>query len=320
MNRTTRIFVAGGSTLPGAALRARLLEMGYRNLVGFPREEPDLTDAGQTEDFFADTRPEVVFLVAGKSGGIECNRTRPAELMLDNLLVSANVLRAAHEYGVGKLLYLGSSCCYPRAAAQPLAVTALGTSPMEPTSAPYSTARLAGLILCQAYRQQYGLPWITAIAANAFGPHDDFSLEGGHVIPALVRRAHEARQRQDPILTVWGTGTPRREFIPARDLADACLFVMQHYDGLEPINLGTGLDLSIAEVAQAVARAVGYRGIIRFDPTRPDGAPLKMLDSTALRALGWRPSVPFAQALSEAYDWFLHQVLEEEPTHGCAAL
>jgi GDP-L-fucose synthase len=320
MNRSTRIFIAGGTTLPGAALRTRLAEAGYGNLVGVPPEEPDLTNSGQTEDFFAEARPEVVFLVAGRSGGIQLNRDRPAELMVDNLVVTTNVLRAAHEHRVEKLLYLGSSCTYPRAAAQPLAVATLWTGPLEPTSAPYATARLAGMVLCQAYRQQYGLRCITAIAANPFGPHDDFSPEGGHVIPALLRRAHEARQRQEPTLTVWGTGTPRREFIAARDLADACLFVMRHYDGPEPINLGTGIDLSIAEVAHAVARAVDFRGTIRFDPTRPNGAPLKMLDSTPLRALGWCPSVPFASALAETYQWFLHQVLMEERTHGCAAV
>ncbi len=320
MKRSTRIFVAGGATLAGAALRARLVEVGYTNLVGVPPDEPDLTHAGQTEDFFAEARPEVVFLVAGKSGGIQLNRARPAELMLDNLLVTTHVLRAAHEHQVDKLLYLASSCTYPRTAPQPLAVASLWTGPLEPTSAAYATARLAGWMLCQAYRQQYGLRFVTAIAANPFGPHDDFSSEGGHVIPALLRRAHEARQRQEPTLTVWGTGTPRREFIAARDLADACLFVMQHYDGPEPINLGAGIDLSIADVAHAVAQAVDYQGTICFDPTRPDGAPLKMLDSAPLRALGWRPTVPFASALTETYDWFLHQVLKEERTHGCAAL
>jgi GDP-L-fucose synthase len=189
---------------------------------------------------------------------------------------------------------------------------------VEPTSAAYATAQNAGLMLCKAYRRQYGSRFVSAIAANPFGPHDDFSPEAGHVIPALMRRAYEARQRQDSTLTVWGTGAPRREFISAEELADACLFVMNHYEGDDPINLGTGINLTIAEVAAAVAGVVGYQGQIRFDPARPDGAPLKCLDSSPLRALGWRPSADFASALSATYQWFLHHVIKEESAHGCA--
>jgi GDP-L-fucose synthase len=307
VNRSARIYVAGGTTLLGSALRARLGEAGYRNLVGEPADEPDLTAAGQVEDFFGEARPEYVFFTAGRSGGIGLNRARPAELMLDNLLASAHVIHAAHEHGVRKLLYLASSCGYPREAPQPLAIESLLAGPPEPTSAPYALARLAGWQLCAAYRQQYGSPFITGIPANAFGPGDDFGAETGHVIGALIRRAHEARLEGAPSLTVWGTGRPRREFLCARDLADACLFVMRHYDGAAPINLGGGECLSIAEAARAVCEVVGYRGRLVFDASKPDGAPLKMLDSGPLARLGWRPRTAFRAALAQTYVWFVRQ-------------
>jgi GDP-L-fucose synthase len=308
MNRHSSIFVAGGDTLPGVALHEVLRDAGFRNVVGAPPDEPDLTDAGQVAAFFAEARPEYVFLVAGQSGGIGLNQARPADLMLDNLLVTVHVLRESQRHGVRKLLYLASSCGYPRSAPQPLRVESLMTGPLEPTSAAYATAKLAGWQLCQAYRRQYGVCFLTAFPANPFGPHDDFSPEGGHVIPALMHRAHEAKQHNEPALTVWGTGKPRREFIFSRDLARACLFLMQHYHEDEPINIGTGEHLSIAEVAHAVAGIVGYRGRIVFDPTQPDGMPLKMLDSTKLRSLGFCPSTDFRSALADTYDWFLQHV------------
>ncbi len=304
MNRTARIYVAGGQTLVGAALLELLRSAGYCNLVGTPPDEPDLTVAGQVEDFFGEARPEYVFLVAGKSGGIDLNRQRPAELMLDNLLIAAHVIHQAYCHRVRKLLYLASSCCYPKHAPQPLRVESLMTGRLEPTSAAYATAKLAGWQLCEAYRQQYGIHFVTAFPANPFGPHDDFSPESGHVIPALMRRAHEAKVRGEPVLPIWGTGTPRREFIYSRDLADACLFVMHSYDGPEPINLGGAVDLSIAEVAEGVAELVGYRGRLHFDTSKADGMPFKGLDSSRLRELGWGPSTDFRVALAETYAWF----------------
>jgi GDP-L-fucose synthase len=307
VNHKARIYVAGGTTLAGAAIIERLRGQGYANLVGVGPDEPDLTVAGQVEDFFGEARPEYVFIAAGKSGGIALNRSRPAELMLDNLLAAAHVIAAAHAHGVRKLLYLASSCSYPRDAEQPLRVESLLSGPPEPTSAAYAVAKLAGWQLCAAYRQQYGAGFITAVPANAFGPHDDFSPEGGHVIPALMRRAHEARLAGEPTLTVWGTGTPRREFLYARDLADACVFVMRHYDGPEPINLGGGECLSIAATARAVAEVVGYTGRLVFDASRPDGMPRKVLDAGPLRRLGWAPATPFRVALAETYDWFVQQ-------------
>jgi GDP-L-fucose synthase len=312
LNQTSRIYVAGGETLLGRALLGRLRAAGFRKLVGVPPDEPDLTAAGQVEDFFSETRPEYVFLVAGKSGGIQANQTQPAELMLHNLLVTAHVMQYAHEHGVRKLLYLSSSCSYPRHAPQPLRVESLLTGSLEPTNAAYATAKLAGWQLCAAYRQQYGDRFLTAIPANPFGPHDDFSPDSGHVVPSLIARFHQAKARGEPEVTVWGTGTPRRDFIYSRDLADACLFVMQSYDGPGPINLGGGTNLSIAEVARAVADVVGYHGRLRFDPSKPDGMPYKGLDSSQLAKLGWKPTTDFPAALTETYAWFLQHVVKED--------
>jgi GDP-L-fucose synthase len=312
VKRTARVYVAGGETLIGAAIRERLRADGYRNLVGTPPDEPDLTVAAQVDDFFGEARPEYVFLAAGKSGGIALNQARPADLMLHNLLVTGHVLDAAHRHEVVKLLYLASSCSYPRAAPQPLAVESLLSGPPEPTNAAYAMAKLAGWQLCDAYRQQHGRSFITAIPANAFGPADDFSPDGGHVIPALIRKMHEAQLGGSPSVMVWGSGKPRREFVFARDMADACLFIMQRYDGPAPINLGSGVDLSIAELARLVAEVVGYRGRIDFDAMRPDGMPLKMLDSGPLRALGWRASTDLMTALAETYDWFRRHEVKED--------
>jgi GDP-L-fucose synthase len=310
MEKQARIFVAGDDTVAGAAILERLHGEGYCNLLGRSPAGPDLTDASDVNTFFAEALPEYVFLAAGRSGGIHLNRICPADLMLDNLRVITNVVPAAHRYGTTKLLYLASSCAYPRIAPQPLAVDSLMTGVLEPTSEAYATAKLAGWQLCNAFRRQYGADFITAFTANAFGPHDDYGPDSGHVIPSLIRRAHEAKMVDESVLTVWGTGKPRREFMYARDLADACVFVMRHYDGAAPINLGIGSDLSIGETARAVARAVGYRGEIRYDPTKPDGAPLKRLNSSPLMALGWRPTINFHDALVETYHWFLENELK----------
>lgn len=310
MTPDTRVFVSGGDTLVGRALIDLLREDGRGRLVG-AADEPDVTDADETAAFFADARPEVVFHCAGRSGGIGLNRAKPVELMRDNLLGTLNVLEAAKRFGAGKLVYLTSSCAYPKHAPQPMTVAALGTGPMEPTSESYSTAKFAGWKLCEAYRREYGCNFVTAIPANGFGPHDDFSADGGHVIPALMRRAHDAKARGDSELVVWGSGSPRREFVHSRDLARACVFVAERYDGDAPINLGGGTDLSIAEVASAVCAVVGFKGRVRFDTTKPDGAPLKALDSSPLLAMGWRPATAFREALEETYHWFLrHRVTE----------
>jgi GDP-L-fucose synthase len=312
LNESSRIYVAGGDTLIGAALRERLRATGHTRLVGEPAEEPDLTCAAEVEAFFAAAKPEYVFLTAGPSGGIRANQAYPAQLMRDNLMMAAHVIHAAHCHGVVKLLYLASSCSYPRLAEQPMRVESLLTGPLEPTNEAYALAKLAGLKLCQAYRRQYDAPFVTAIPANAFGPYDDFSAEDSHVIPGLIRKFHEARQRGQAEVRIWGSGRPRREFIYARDLADACLFVMRHYDDAEPINLGGGSDLSIAETARAVADVVGYRGRLSFDASRPDGMPLKSLDAEPLQKLGFCPATAFRTALAETYAWFLRHIIPQE--------
>jgi GDP-L-fucose synthase len=320
VNRFARIFVAGGETLAGAAILEALEAAGYRSLVGAPPNEPDLTDAAQVEAFFDDERPEYAFLVGGMSGGIQRNRQCPAELMRDNLLVAAHVIHEAHRHNVTKLLYLASSCSYPKNAPNPLRVESLMTGPLEPTNAAYATAKLAGWQLCEAYREQCGACFITAIPANPFGPHDDFSPEGGHVIPSMMRRAHEATVRDEPVLRIWGTGTPRREFVYVRDLADACLFVMCRYAGPEPINLGGGADRSIAEVAGEIAKVVGFSGKLCFDASKPDGAPLKCLDSQPLREMGWSRKADFREQLRETYRWYLEHVADKEDSHARATV
>lgn len=305
MEKRAKIYVAGGHTLIGAAILRELERQGYMSIVGRPEEEPELTDAAQVEAFFARTAPEYVFLVAGKSGGIRANQNHPVELMLDNLLVECHVIHRAYRHGVKKLLYLASSCCYPKHCSQPMRVESLMTGLLEPTNEAYAVAKIAGMKLCQAYRQQYGVNFVVGIPANAFGPGDDFSPEDAHVIPALIRKMHEAKELGLESVEIWGTGTPRREFIFADDLADACIFVMRKYDNAEPINLGEGSDLSIKELAALVKEVVDYPGELRFDTNKPDGMPLKILDSSQLRELGWRPKTSFRSALSATYDWFL---------------
>lgn len=315
MDRDVRILVAGHTTLIGAAIDRHLREAGFTRVLPAPAGD-ELLDARAVDECFAALRPQYVFLAAGRSGGIAANQRYPADLMRDNLLVATHVIQAAHRHGVDKLLYLASSCSYPRLAPQPIAETALLTGPLEPTSEAYAVAKIAGLKLCQAYRQQYGAPFITAVPANAFGPGDDFSPEDSHVVGALIRKVHHAHVRGLNEVEVWGTGHARREFIYAPDLADACAFAMTHYDDAEPINLGSGEDRSIRELAEAVCAVVGYRGRLRFDATRPDGMPRKGLDSARLRRLGWRPRTPFAEALTQTYAWFLRHAAREELIHA----
>lgn len=303
MEKQAKIYVAGSQTLIGSALVRQLKQQGYTNLL--KSQEPDLTDAAQVDDFFTQTNPDYVFLAAGKSGGIGANQKYPAQLMLDNLLIEAHVIPIAYRHGVKKLLYLASSCSYPKLCPQPMRVESLMTGPLEPTNEAYAVAKLAGLKLCQAYRQQYGVNFINGIPANAFGIGDDFSLEDSHVIPALIRKMHEAKVNSVESVEIWGTGAPRREFIFADDLADACIFIMQDYDAPEPINIGGGSDLSIKELAEFIKQVVGYTGELRFDASKPDGMPLKALDSTQLLSMGWQPKTSLQAALSATYDWFL---------------
>jgi GDP-L-fucose synthase len=305
MDRDARIYVAGGKTFIGQALLARLAAAGFSRLVGVGTDEPDLADRAAVDRFFTHVRPDYVFVVGGRSAGIAGNQQFPADLMLDNLQVAVHTIPAAWRSGVRKLLYLSSSCTYPKAAPQPLAPQALWTGPVEPTSAAYAIAKLAGLELCIAYRAQYGALFVTAISADAYGPGDDFDRENSHVAAALLRRMHEARDANKPIVEVWGSGAASREFIFVEDLADACIFAMQHYEGVEPLNIGTGRYTTIAELVEIIRDVIGYTGDIRFDRSRPDGMPFKGLDSTRLRELGWQPAWSLHRGLTQTYEWFV---------------
>ncbi len=284
-----------------------LAQREYTRVVSEAESRPDLHDAGQVDAFFARTAPKYVLLAGGKSGGIGANQKYPVELMVDNLIIACHVMGSAFRHGVTKLLYLASSCVYPRHCAQPMRVEAVLSGPLEGTSEAYAIAKIAGIKLCQAYRREYGVDFIIGIAADIFGPGDDFSLEDSHVLAALLRRIHEAKVRGAETVEIWGTGTPRRDFLFADDLADACLFVLGEYSDAQPINLGGGADLSIGELAGLVKHVVGYTGHLRFDTSKPDGMPLKCLDWSTLRSMGWRPKTPFRAALIRTYEWFLEE-------------
>ena len=292
----------------GSAIARRLNTEPSRVLVGADGQ-PDWTDAAAVDAFLADVRPDEVIVAAGRAAGIAVNQRSPADLMLENLLVAAHLVPAAWRHDVSKLLYLASSCTYPRAASQPFKVGDLWTGPVEPTSAAYATAKLAGLRLCEAYRQQHAATFLSVVAADVFGPGDDFSQDGsGHVISALIARMHHAKVSGAPRVVIWGTGAPRREFLHADDLADALLFLMQIYEGPQPINIGTGVTTSIRELAEMVRETVAFGGELAFDVSRPDGAPVKWLDSSPLRALGWAPTRDLRESLASTYQWFLdHQ-------------
>jgi GDP-L-fucose synthase len=304
MDKDARIFIADNHGLIGEAIRRRLRDDGYENILG-DSEKPSLIDARELQEFFSRTLPEYVFVVGGKSGGIGANQKLPADLMLDNLLVDCHVLDSAYRCAVKKLLYLGSSCCYPRACLQPMQVSSLMTGVLESTNEAYATAKLAGIKLTQAYRRQYGTNMISAIPANVFGPGDDFGVKDSHVIAALMVKMHQAKLFQTDYVEVWGTGSPRREFIYVADVADAAIFLMNHYSSSVPINLGSGSDASIREIAELIKEVVGYSGELRFDSKKPDGMPLKSLDSTELFALGWQPQVPLRLGLEKTYRWYL---------------
>ena len=305
MNEGSRIFVAGHHGLVGSAIVRRLRELGYTNLLLRTRTELDLCNQAAVEAFFAAERPEYVFLAAAKVGGILANSTYPADFLRDNLQIQVNVIESARRHGVAKLCFLGSSCIYPKLAPQPLREEYLLTGPLEPTNEWYAIAKLAGIKLCQAYARQYGFSAISLLPTNLYGPGDNFSLQNSHVLPALMRRFHEARERGDAELVVWGTGTPRREFLHVDDLADACVFLMRHYAADEPINVGVGEDLSIAELAALVARVVGFQGRLAFDSSKPDGTPRKLLDTHRINDLGWRPQIPLETGVAATYRWFL---------------
>jgi len=298
----------------GRAVVRRLEAQGFTNLVGID-DGPKFDDCTSVDWFFAKTRPQYVVAAAGRTAGIVGNQKCPADLMLDNLLVATHLIPSAWRYGTEKLLYLASSCAYPKFAEQPLAVKSLWTGPVEPTSGAYAVAKLAGIRLCEAYRQQHGAHFITAISADVFGPGDDFSATNSHVVGGLLRRMHEARLSDAETVEIWGTGSPRREFLYVDDLADAAIFLVRHYEGVEPINIGTGVTTTIRELAEILRHVVGYTGELRFDTGRPDGTQLKGLDSTPLRHLGWTPAWSLRAALERTYESFLAhpETWEETP-------
>ena len=303
MNERSRLFVAGHRGLVGSALVRRLEAEGYSNLVTRTRQELDLRDQAAVMAFFAAERPEYVVMAAARVGGIHANNAYPADFLADNLQIQSNVLAAAVRYPVTKLLFLGSSCIYPRECPQPIREESLLTGPLEPTNEWYEIAKIAGIKLCQAYNKQYGTRFISAMPTNLYGPHDNFDLETSHVLPAMIRKFHEGKRSGGPV-TLWGSGSPRREFLHVDDLAAACLFLLRHYDGEWPINVGTGSDLTIRELADLVARVVGYTGEVVWDPAKPDGTPRKVLDTSRLNALGWTARIPLENGLRETYRWY----------------
>lgn len=300
----SRIFVAGHRGLVGSSISRQLLADGYRSQIVRTHAELDLENQASVETFFATQRPEYVFLAAGTVGGIHANDRHSAQFIYNNLMIEANVIHAAWRYGVKKLCFLGSSCIYPKLTTQPIREDALLTGALEPTNEYYAVAKIAGIKLCQAYRRQYGFDAISVMPTNLYGPGDNFHLEDSHVLPAIMRRFHEAKMRGDAEVVIWGTGTPRREFLHADDLAAAVIYLMQNYSGADIVNIGSGEDMTIRELAGIVAAAVGYTGRIVNDPSKPDGTPLKLLDSSRLRALGWQPRISLADGIRETYRWF----------------
>jgi GDP-L-fucose synthase len=300
-----RIFVAGHRGLVGSAILRRLAAGGYSNVLTATRDQLDLRDQAAVNYWFRANRPEYVFLVAGTVGGILANSTRPAEFIYDNTMIHATVVHASYLYDVRKLLYLGSSCIYPRLATQPIAEEELLTAALEPTNEPYAIAKIAGIKLCEAYRRQYGCNFISGMPTNLYGPNDNFDLTSGHVLPALIRKFHDAKESDARVVEVWGSGTPKREFLHVDDLADACHFLMCTYSDAGHINIGSGVDLSIAELADIVRAVVYPEAEIVYDTSKPDGSPRKLLDVSKLRSLGWSSQISLPDGIRTAYEWFL---------------
>jgi GDP-L-fucose synthase len=305
LSQASCVFVAGHRGLVGSAIVRRLEALGCRNVLSRRHSELDLCDQAAVNDFFFEHRPEFVFLSAARVGGILANSTRPAEFLRDNLAIQTNVIHAAWRYGGKKLLFLGSSCIYPRLAPQPIYEECLLTGPLETTNEAYAIAKIAGVKLATAYRAQYGFSTICLMPTNLYGPGDNFDLESSHVLPALIRRFHEAKISGLPEVTLWGTGTPRREFLHVDDLANAACFLMENYDAAELLNIGVGEDRTIAELAALVAHVIGYTGRIVFDPSRPDGTPRKLLDLSRVRDLGWHAQIPLEQGIASTYRWYI---------------
>ena len=299
------IYVAGHQGLAGSAVWRRLDQAGYSNLIGFSSGQVDLRDRTAVDQLFADTTPDVVILAAARVGGILANASQPADFLEDNLRIQVNVMGGAQRAGVRRLLFLGSSCIYPKFAAQPITEASLMTGELEATNDAYAVAKIAGIKHVQALRRQYTVNYISAMPTNLYGPGDNFNPTNSHVLPALIRRIHEAKSANADTVTIWGSGTPRREFLFVDDLADALLFLLEHYDSPEPINVGVGADISIRDLAGTIAEVVGWQGEFLFDSTKPDGTPRKLLDVSRLTALGWKASTPLKDGIKRTYEWFI---------------
>jgi len=304
MNKNSKIFVAGHRGLVGSAIARNLQKRGYGNLVLKTREELDLLNAEAVANFFAAEKPEYIFLAAAKVGGIMANKTYPADFIYQNLTIQNNIIYNSYLNGVKKLLFLGSSCIYPKFAEQPMKEEYLLTGELELTNRAYAIAKIAGIIECQSFNEQYGTKFISVMPTNLYGPKDNFDLESSHVIPALIRKFHEAKENNDGKVIVWGTGSPKREFLHVDDLADACVFLMNNYDSSDIINIGTGEDMTIKELAEAIKEVVGFAGEIEWDASKPDGTPRKLLDVSRLHNLGWKHKINFKEGLKETYKWF----------------
>ncbi|MGZ4701688.1 MAG: GDP-L-fucose synthase [Ilumatobacteraceae bacterium] len=320
MEKQARIYVAGHAGLVGSAIVRRLQSDGYTNVLTATRHQLDLRDQAEVSHWFKANRPDYVFLAAGTVGGILANSTRPAEFIYDNMMIHGTVVHACHLYDVTKLLYLGSSCIYPRDATQPITEDELLTGPLEPTNEWYAIAKIAGIKLCQAYRRQYGCDFISAMPTNLYGPHDNFDLTSSHVLPALIRKFHDAKASGATEVEIWGTGSPMREFLHVDDLADACLHLMRNYSDDSHINVGSGIDLSIRELAEKVRDLVHPTAELRFDTSKPDGTPRKVLDISRLVATGWTPKIDLDTGLKETYQWFLDQRAAHADLRGIETL
>lgn len=299
-----KCYVAGASGMVGSAI-CRRLARGRYELIEETRPRADLRDQAAIYNLLTDLKPEWLILAAAKVGGIQANSTFPAEFIYDNLMIQSNVLHAAYRCGVKKLLFLGSSCIYPREAPQPMREDVLLSGPLEETNKPYAVAKIAGIVMAQSYNRQYGTNFISVMPTNLYGPNDNFDLQDSHVIPALLRKTHEAKITGAEFVEVWGTGRPKREFLHVDDLANACVFLMEHYDSSEIVNIGTGMDIAIKDLASLIKKIVGYQGEIRFNPDMPDGTPQKLLDVSRLTALGWSPSICIEEGLRSTYRWYL---------------
>ena len=305
MNKESKIFVAGHRGMVGSSIVRRLQAEGFTQILTRNRSDLDLLDRLAVRRFFEIERPEFVFDAAARVGGIIANSEKPVEFLIENLTIQNNVIQAAADFGAAKLLFLGSSCIYPKLAPQPISEDSLLTGPLEPTNDAYALAKIAGIKLCQAYAKQYGKNFISAMPTNLYGPNDNFDLRTSHVLPALIRKVHEAKASGARSVSVWGTGTPRREFLHVDDLADACLFLLKNYDSPEIVNIGCGEDVSIRELAETIRETLGFDGDLVFDTSKPDGTPRKLLNIEKIRSLGWTPRIPLREGILDAYAWFL---------------